>query len=111
MSKKNGPTQAQGAPANPTALRLGVYLDSQRHTAIVLRSKDSSVAYLSMETGSVDLHVCSSWKFKVRFTISLPDYPITRALIKYARSGLAITDNAREALRVTLLNAKKRGML
>lgn len=84
----------------------GVYLDGNRHSAIALQVKEGSVLYLTFKDGPIELHKTNDVNFARQYPIFLHDYPIGRAIRKYASSGLKSTDNAYEALR-RLLNQKK----
>lgn len=84
------------------AVRTGVYLDHGRHSAIVVKVKDSIVYYLTFISGSVTLERRSVEAFTAAFNIQLYMYPLLRAARRYAESGLAINTEARTVLRALL---------
>lgn len=104
-------------------VKIGVYLDDCRRTAVVLRATDGRVTYLSMNqtklsvvngkrfyettSQSVDLTTCSESAFAEQFTVRLPQYPILHAIKKYWTSGLFITDHAKQAMKVAAKNLMK----
>ena len=112
---------------HPT-VRTGVYMNPNARTAIVVRVRDGVVYYLSMtqtrpthhsmgkglppatvyEVASqrVDLTTCSDKRFLEEYITYMPNYPIRRAAIGYARSGLEITEQAEKVLRLLLANTK-----
>lgn len=85
-------------------METGVYLDDNRHTAIVVQVKNGAVAYLTLFTGAVEVHRASLPRFKREFHIALPNYPIRTAIRKYAKSGLPLTEDAKTVMRLVLAN-------
>ena len=105
-------------------LKTGVYLDWHRHSAVVVRIKDGTVVYLTMNETVIERfggkfaymptkqHVAlcqtSDSRFAHQFDIFLPSYPILRAVKAYWRSGLDVTPEAKKVMQLILLNNKTR---
>lgn len=110
------------------AVRTGVYMNTNARTAIVVRVREGTVYYLTMTqtkpvhhsmgnglppstvwevvSQRVDLSTCSEKRFLEQYITHMPNYPLRRAAIGYARSGLEITEQAEKVLRLLLANTK-----
>lgn len=104
------------------ALTVGVYLDHNRHSAIVVRVKDGKVVFLTMnvtkkvphngrwvyevQDQAVALVTMDDHSFAQQYDVFLPSYPVMRAVTKYWRSGLRVTSEAKEIIRILAKNAK-----
>jgi aminoglycoside N3'-acetyltransferase len=86
----------------PPRLPLGVYLSRSRSTAIVFKHSENGVWYLTMGTGSVTVEHCGEERFKRDFPLVLPDYPMLRAVRKYAESFQQRDDQAAKVMRVLM---------
>lgn len=103
-------------------LMTGCYLDQHRHSAIVLRIKNNAVTFLTMnvtkqanyqgaisyETVAQRVSLCSvsDTAFARQFEVFLHNYPVVKAIKVYWRSGLDVTPEAKEAIRLFLLANK-----
>lgn len=103
-------------------LRTGVYQDWHRHSAIVVRVKNGTVTYLTMNVTTLErvggqmaytsmkeqVSVCSAEesRFCKQYDIYLPDYPVLRAVRVYWRSGLTVTEDAERVIKLLLTNLK-----
>lgn len=81
---------------------VGVYLNSNRATAVVVRYRNGIVWYLTLVHGRVTMEKHSGEKFVRDFHRFLPDYSPIRALRKYRDSGLTIEPDAVKALNTIL---------
>ena len=105
-------------------LVTGCYLDQHRHSAIVLRIKSNVVTFLTMnvtrmvnfqgnisyETVTERVSLCSvnDAAFAKQYLTYLHNYPVLRAIKIYWRSGLDVSDEAKEAIRLFLIANKTR---
>ena len=103
-------------------LVTGCYLDHNSHSAIVLRIKDDMVTYLTMNVTKpevvnglrvyevtaqrVSLVSTPTRVFTAQYGKYLHNYPVLRAIKIYWRSGLTVTPEAKEAIRVFLIANK-----
>ena len=103
-------------------LTTGCYLDQHRHSAIVLRVKNGTVTYLTMNVTKpshyqgtltyevmaqkVSLCSASDTAFAKQFEVYLHAYPVLQAIKKYWRSGLQVSPEAEEAIRMFLIANK-----
>jgi len=90
------------------AIHVGVYLNFNRNTAIVVRVKEHIVWYLTMQSGAIDLRKVSESKFAHEWTIHMPSYPAVRAIRTYARSELSRSEEAKKVMSLALANERAR---
>lgn len=106
------------------ALTTGVYLDCHRHSAIVVRVKDGKVVFLTMNVTQrervagvkhevfevvkqeVSVVTMTDDSFAHQYEVFLPNYPIMKAVKAYWRSGLRVSTEAKEIIRILAKNAK-----
>jgi uracil phosphoribosyltransferase len=104
------------------SIKTGCYLDHHRHSAIVVRVKDGTVTYLTMnvtkpshyqgqisyETTAQKVSLCSASDsaFAKQYEIYMPSYPVLRAAEIFWRSGLEVTPEAAKVIHI-LLKANK----
>lgn len=106
------------------ALTTGVYLDCHRHSAIVVRVKEGKVVFLTMNVTEreylgelkrfvlkvvkqeVSVVTMDDQKFAQQYEVFLPNYPIMKAVKAYWRSGLSVSSEAKEIIRILARNAK-----
>ena len=103
MSKKKQAPEASEAvkPAVP----VGVYVNHNRSTAIVVRCLNGVVWFLNMVSGKIALDCVSVDRFKHNFTQFLPDYPVLRAVRKYATSNLDREEKTDKVMQLILRRA------
>ena len=105
-------------------LVTGCYQDYNSRSAIVVRIKDGTVTYLTMNVtklevvegrkvyettaARVSLCSCSVRAFTEQFCKYLHNYPVLRAIKVYWRSGLAVTPEAEQVIRLLLKSLKTR---
>lgn len=91
------------APAPPRhPVPVGVYLDSGRHGAIVIKHTANGLWYLTILTGQVTLEHSSVEKFQRDFHLNLPLYPLRRAIRLYSESLLTRDEQCDKVMRVLL---------
>lgn len=83
-------------------IHTGVYLTPNRNTAVVVRSKDGKIAFLTFESGMVELREAFAFSFARDYPISMPNYPAKRALTKYRKLGLPVHPLAEKVFRAVL---------
>lgn len=82
---------------------LGVYVDHERHTAIVLKNDDhGGVFYLTMSSGKITLEHVGRERFKDSFKLHLAAYPMRRAVRSYYTSLLDRDAQAQKVMKRAL---------
>lgn len=83
-------------------IRTGAYLSPSRNTAVVVRSKDGRVSFLTYMSGTVELREVFAFSFARDYPIFLPNYPAKRALRSFRAAGLPIHPLADKVFRAVL---------
>ena len=89
------------APEQPVTVEpMRVYLDAQRHTAIVTKVGRTVVTFLSLGLDAgIELKRWDVRDFVREFMLCLPHYPVRRAARIYTNSLLSKSDAAQHELR------------
>lgn len=83
-------------------IRPGVFLSDMRNVAVVVRVKEGKVTFLTWHTGTVRIEVEFTYTFARNWPLSLPNYPVRRALKRFARGGLPLDPGAAAVIRTVL---------
>jgi hypothetical protein len=79
-----------------------VYLDHNRHTAILLKSTPQAVWYITLRTGQITFEHCGIDHFERDWPFMHPDYPLRRALTAYQESYLSREAHVDNIIRTAL---------
>jgi len=83
-------------------IHTGVYLSPNRNTAVVVRSKEGKVAFLTFLSGTIELRETFAFSFARDYPLALPNYPAKRALRAYRKAGLPVHPLAEKVFRAVL---------
>jgi hypothetical protein len=81
---------------------VGVYLNHNRHSAVMVRQDHNGVWFLTMMDGTIEVRHLSVERFLHEFSVFLEFYPVNRALRIYRDSTFERDDRVPQIIKTML---------